>query len=108
VNHTKKKDASFPRPPKANRMPHGYAQTLEELKNRIREERLRVVLSANAAMVLLYWDIGKVILDRQQEEGWGSKVIDRISADLQQAFPDMRGLSPRNFKYMEKSIGVSP
>jgi predicted nuclease of restriction endonuclease-like (RecB) superfamily len=93
-------EASFPVPPALREMPHDYALTLEELKARIQEERLRVVLSANAAMVLLYWDIGCVILDRQQQEGWGAKVIDRLSADLRQAFPDMRGLSPRNLKYM--------
>jgi predicted nuclease of restriction endonuclease-like (RecB) superfamily len=73
---------------------------LTELKRRIREERLRVVMSANAAMVLLYWDIGRAILERQQKEGWGTKVIDRLSADLRREFPDMQGLSPRNLKYM--------
>ena len=81
---------------------------LEELKTRIQEERLRVVLSANAAMVLLYWDIGRVILDRQQREGWGAKVIDRLSADLRQAFPDMRCLSPRNLKYMRAFASAWP
>ena len=51
-------------------------------------------------MVRLYWDIGRMILDRQQKEGWGAKVIDRLSADLRESFPDMTGLSPRNLKYM--------
>jgi predicted nuclease of restriction endonuclease-like (RecB) superfamily len=51
-------------------------------------------------MVLLYWDIGRAILDRQEQEGWGTKVIDRLSADLRREFPDMQGLSPRNLKYM--------
>jgi len=99
---------SFPIPPASRDMPHDYALMLEELKTRIQEERLRVVLSANAAMVLLYWDIGRVILDRQQREGWGAKVIDRLSADLQQAFPDMRGLSPRNLKYMRAFASAWP
>jgi len=99
---------SFPVPPGAREMPHDYALILEELKTRIQEERLRVVLSANAAMVLLYWDIGRVILDRQQREGWGAKVIDRLSADLRQAFPDMRGLSPRNLKYMRAFASAWP
>jgi len=89
-------------------MPHDYVLMLEELKTRIQEERLRVVLSANAAMVLLYWDIGRVILDRQQREGWGAKVIDRLSADLRQAFPDMQGLSPRNLKYMRAFASAWP
>jgi len=100
--------ASFPVPPSAREMPHDYALILEELKSRIQEERLRVVLSANAAMVLLYWDIGRVILGRQQREGWGAKVIDRLSADLRQAFPDMRGLSPRNLKYMRAFASAWP
>jgi len=51
-------------------------------------------------MVMLYWEIGRIILQRQAAEGWGSKVIDRLSADLRDAFPDMKGLSPRNLKYM--------
>lgn len=51
-------------------------------------------------MVLLYWDVGRVILERQSAEGWGAKVIDRLSSDLREAFPDMKGLSPRNLKYM--------
>ena len=101
-------EASFPVPPSAREMPHDYALILEELKSRIQEERLRVVLSANAAMVLLYWDIGRVILGRQQREGWGAKVIDRLSADLRQAFPDMRGLSPRNLKYMRAFASAWP
>jgi len=103
-----REESSFQVPPTAHGMPHDYALMLEELKTRIQEERLRVVLSANAAMVLLYWDIGRVILDRQQREGWGAKVIDRLSADLRQAFPDMRGLSPRNLKYMRAFASAWP
>jgi hypothetical protein len=100
--------AFFPAPPAAHDMPHDYALILEELKTRIQEERLRIILSANAAMVLLHWDIGRIILDRQQREGWGAKVIDRLSADLRQAFPDMRGLSPRNLKYMRALASAWP
>lgn len=103
-----REESSFPVPPAAHDMPHDYALMLAELKTRIQEERLRVVLSANAAMVLLYWDIGRVILDRQQREGWGAKVIDRLSADLRQVFPDMRGLSPRNLKYMRAFASAWP
>jgi len=92
--------ASFPvAPPRAD-LPRGYAKTLGEIKRRIQQERLRVVLTANTAMVLLYWDIGRVILDRQEREGWGAKVIDRLAEDLRKAFPDMKGFSPRNLKYM--------
>jgi len=81
-------------------LPGGYVNLLGEIKRRIQTERLRTVMAANASMVLLYWDIGQLILERQEEEGWGAKVIDRLSSDLRGAFPDMQGLSPRNLKYM--------
>ena len=65
-------------------------------------------MAANSAMVLLYWDIGRLVLARQEREGWGAKVIDRLAADLREAYPDMRGLSPRNFKYMRAFAAVWP
>ena len=83
-------------------MPQGYAVFFSDLKDRITRERIKAVLSANSAMVILYWDIGRAILERQQTEGWGAKVIDRLSHDLKAAFPDMTGFSPRNLKYMRK------
>ena len=67
-----------------------------------------MVMAANAAMVLLYWDIGRMILDRQERAGWGTKVIDRLSADLRAAYPDMKGLSPRNLKYMRAFAAAWP
>jgi predicted nuclease of restriction endonuclease-like (RecB) superfamily len=75
---------------------------LASLKKRIQQERIKAVLSANCAMVMLYWDIGASILERQKTEGWGAKVIDRLSFDLKEAFPDMKGFSSRNLKYMRK------
>ncbi|MBI5360376.1 MAG: DUF1016 domain-containing protein [Planctomycetes bacterium] len=87
-------------------MPDNYHGFLLKLKERIRKERLRVVLASNAALVLLYWDIGKNILAKQREEGWGTKVIDRLSADLSKEFPDMKGFSSRNLKYM-RSFAVA-
>ncbi|MGV8174500.1 MAG: PDDEXK nuclease domain-containing protein [Methanothrix sp.] len=93
-------EASFPALPGRMEMPEHYAAILGQIKERIRSERLRVVMAANASMVLLYWDIGRVILERQEEEGWGAKVIERLSADLREAFPEMQGLSSRNLKYM--------
>ena len=85
-----------------------YGATLKEIKERVQRERLKVVLSANSAMVQLYWDIGDVILKRQATEGWGTRVIDRLSADLSREFPDMRGFSPRNLKYMRKFADAWP
>jgi hypothetical protein len=95
-------------PPSRNELPDTYGTLLEDLKQRIASERVRVVLAANAAMVLLYWDIGQAILERQAEEGWGAKVIDRLSADLRDSFPQMSGLSPRNLKYMRASAQAWP
>lgn len=92
--------ALIPVPPSRLELPERYDTLLVELKKRISAERLRVVLAANSAMVTLYWDIGKAILARQAKEGWGAKVIDRLSSDLRGAFPDMSGLSARNLKYM--------
>ena len=97
--HTRE-GASFPVPPSHEGLPIGCVAALNEIKDRIHTERLRTTLAANAAMVLMYWEIGRIILVRQKDEGWGAKVIDRLSADLRDAFPDMRGLSPRNLKYM--------
>ena len=101
-------DASFPAPPAKPRLPESYAALVAEIKERIRGERLRVVLAANAELVLLYWDVGRAILERQNREGWGAKVIDRLSHDLRDAFPDMRGLSPRNLKYMRSFTAAWP
>ena len=64
-----KPDASFPVPPPALELPADYAGLLDDLKRRIAGERLRIVLTANSAMVLLYWDVGRVILDRQDSQG---------------------------------------
>ncbi|MHB8875388.1 MAG: DUF1016 N-terminal domain-containing protein [Myxococcaceae bacterium] len=89
-------------------LPSGYVDTLGELKRRIGQERLRVVLAANSAMVLLYWDVGRIILDRQERAGWGAKVVDRLAADLREAFPNMKGLSPRNLKYMRAFAAAWP
>jgi predicted nuclease of restriction endonuclease-like (RecB) superfamily len=59
-------------------------------------------------MIQMYWGVGHVILERQAKEGWGAKVIDRLSADLRAAFPEMKGLSPRNLKYMRAFTAAWP
>ncbi len=78
----------------------GYPAFLESLKQRVRAARVRAALSVNREMVLLYWDIGRDILARQADLGWGAKVVDQLSRDLRHEFPDMKGFSPRNLKYM--------
>lgn len=104
----RRKDAMFPVAPTRIALPSDYAAILDDLKQRIQQERLRTVMAANAAMVLLYWDIGRTILERQDREGWGARVIDRLSIDLRDAFPDMQGLSPRNLKYMRAFAAAWP
>jgi predicted nuclease of restriction endonuclease-like (RecB) superfamily len=80
--------------------PAGYESFLKGLKERVRAAQLRAGLSVNRDLVLLYWSIGRDILARQKDQGWGAKVIDRLANDLRREFPAMTGLSPRNLKYM--------
>lgn len=80
--------------------PAGYSDWLTDLKGRIHAAQQRATLAVNRELVLLYWQIGHDILTRQAEQGWGSKVIDRLAQDLRAAFPRMKGFSPRNLKYM--------
>lgn len=77
-----------------------YQRLLDDIKTRIRTAQVRAGLAVNRELVLLYWSIGREILVRQQREGWGAKVIDSLARDLHQSFPEMKGLSPRNLRYM--------
>jgi DUF1016 N-terminal domain len=86
-------------------LPPDYAQWLSSLKQRIRGARQRALLAVNDGPIRLYHDIGRDILNRQSEQGWGAKVIDHLAADLQAAFPGMKGFSARNLKYI---IGQQP
>jgi predicted nuclease of restriction endonuclease-like (RecB) superfamily len=85
-----------------------YLALVSELKTKISQARLRAGLAVNRELVLLYWEIGREILARQQQEGWGAKVIDRLGADLGRDFPEMTGLSPRNLKYMRAFADAWP
>jgi predicted nuclease of restriction endonuclease-like (RecB) superfamily len=85
-----------------------YPQLLARLKREIAAARTRAALAVNAELIGLYWRIGREILVRQKREGWGAKVIDRLSADLREAFPEMKGLSVRNLKYMRAFAGSWP
>ena len=97
-----KEGVIFPIAPNLSEMSDDYLSFIEEIKNEIQNQRISVVLNANSSMICLYWKIGKAILQKQEEEGWGAKVIDRMAKDLKEAFPDMSGFSPRNIKYMRK------
>lgn len=94
-------DARFTAPPSHAGLPDSYSATFEEIKSYLQSARIRAVLAANPIVIEAYWHTGKIILQRQQEAAWGAKVIDRLSADLRKAFPDMRGLSTRNLLAMK-------
>jgi len=78
----------------------GYDDFLRDLKSRIRTAQTRAALAVNRELVLLYWQIGRDILTRQKDEGWGAKVIERLANDLRKEFPDMKGFSRANLMYM--------
>lgn len=81
-------------------VPQGYVEWLVELKGQIHQARQHAALAVNRELVSLYWRIGRDILARQSEQGWGAKVIERLAHDLRTDFPDIKGFSPRNLKYM--------
>lgn len=81
-------------------LPEGYADWLTQLKVDIAQARQRAALAVNAELVQLYHRIGAEIRQRQQVNAWGAKVIERLARDLSDAFPDIRGFSSRNLKYM--------
>ncbi len=89
-------------------IPDDYTATLEELKRQVHEARLRVQRKANTELLQLWWQIGRTIIDRQAEQGWGSKVLDRLAADLRAEFPSMKGFSRRNLLYMRAFAGAWP
>lgn len=96
------KDVIIPVAPEAVEFGDGYKKFVEEIKGKIQLQRTKIVLQANSSLILLYWNIGNAIAQKQAEAGWGANVIDRISSDLKKAFPDMTGFSPRNIRYMKK------
>jgi hypothetical protein len=81
-----KPGVGFPIGSSLTEVPSGYSDFLKELKTRIGQERLRVVIASNAALINMYWDIGNAIIIKQAKDGWGAKVIDRLSADLKKSF----------------------
>jgi predicted nuclease of restriction endonuclease-like (RecB) superfamily len=85
-----------------------YDEFLRDLKERIRQAQIRAALAVNRELVLLYWQIGVDILQRQQQQGWGAKVIERLATDLRSFFPEIKGFSSRNLKYMRTFAEAYP
>jgi predicted nuclease of restriction endonuclease-like (RecB) superfamily len=86
--------------------PEGYSDWLAELKVKIHNAQQHATLAVNHELILLYWQIGRDILNRQAEQGWGAKVIERLAHDLRNLFPNMKGFSSRNLKYMRSFAGT--
>jgi predicted nuclease of restriction endonuclease-like (RecB) superfamily len=89
-------------------IPENYDDFLRDLKERIRSAQVRAALSVNRELVLLYWQLGRDILTRQRQQGWGAKVITKLSKDLRQAFPEMKGFSRTNLLYMRAFAEAYP
>ena len=89
-------------------IPQGYGELLDDLKARVRRARVTAALSVNRELVLLYWQMGREILDRQHAFGWGGGIIEQLSRDLRRAFPEMRGFSARNLWYMRAFAEAYP
>ncbi len=104
--NTQENDVFSKQQAELNLLPQGYTNWLNDLKSRIHTAQQRATLQVNKELVLLYWQIGQDILNRQAEQGWGAKVIERLAHDLRIAFPHMKGFSPRNLKYMRAFAGA--
>ncbi len=77
-------------------LPTDYSQTLEEIKKRVRSAQYAALKAVNREHIILYWDIGHIIVRRQQEKGWGKSIVERLASDLHQEFPGVSGFSTSN------------
>lgn len=89
-------------------LPTDYPRLLEDIKEHIRIAQVKANLAANRELVLLYWEIGRLIARRQRQEGWGTGVIPRLSRDLKNELPDIKGFSERNLKRMTQFFQEYP
>jgi predicted nuclease of restriction endonuclease-like (RecB) superfamily len=83
-----------------NKLPASYPTLLKEIKSRIHTAQIKAAISVNRELIKLYWHIGKSIVERQRKEGWGKSVVERLSQDIQKAFPGISGFSSQNLWYM--------
>ncbi len=86
----------------------GYDEFLRDIKSRIQSAQVRTALALSREVVLLYWDIGREIRERQEEQGWGANVVQRLADDLKIAFPGIEGFSRRNMLYMRNFAEAYP
>ena len=81
-------------------LPETYKGLLKEIKNRVRSSQLKAAVAVNREMINLYWEIGSRVFEKQKNEGWGAKTIEKLAKDLKSSFPDMKGFSLRNLQFM--------
>jgi hypothetical protein len=85
-----------------------YAGLLADIKQRIRTAQVRTAMAGNASMLMLYWEIGGVLAERQKKEGWGAAVLPRLATDLHNDLPEMKGFSARNLRLMIQFFSEYP
>lgn len=95
-------------PKQSSLFPDDYSRLLSDLKHRIRQAQIKASLAVNEEMITLYWEIGREILNRQQQQGYGTKVVDQLAKDLKQEFTGLTGFSARNLKYMRTFAEAYP
>lgn len=88
--------------------PTNYEEFLNSLKDRIRRSQIQAAIAVNQELIYLYWQIGRDILDKEKAQGWGAKVVDQLAADLKREFPDIKGFSARNIRYMKSLADAYP
>ena len=85
-----------------------YSDLLSDIKNRIRQAQIKATLSANSEMILMYWDVGRLVFEKQNREGWGAAVIPRLAYDLRNELTEIKGFSERNIKLMTQFFNNYP
>ena len=89
-------------------LPNGYEQWRKDIEHLIDTAKLHTALNVNVGTLTLYWNIGESILQKQEQEGWGKQVIEQLSKDLISRYPDDRGYSVRNLRYMKRFASAYP
>ncbi|NGX62263.1 MAG: hypothetical protein K940chlam9_01760 [Chlamydiae bacterium] len=77
-----------------------YKTFLKDIKERILSSQVKAAIAVNRELITLYWEVGISVCQKQKSEGWGAKTIEKLAQDLKSAFPNMKGFSHRNLKYM--------
>lgn len=95
-------------PAQLGALPPGYGELLDDLNAIVKRSSIRAQRAVNTELIQMYWELGRTILERQSQEAWGTKVIDRIAVDMRTAFPGQRGFSRSNLKYMQQMARTWP